>query len=168
MPPHHHCKTVTRVEMMGFGIVADRNPRREQPLEPPVARRCVMPSELPPVISARLAKRTPGDLLPLLATFLEEVMSLGCIPAIPPARTDTYINVQPPRGHRSGRICAITLGTVRVEFQADSFDCAQSLNLEDKFDLVPVGAKAAISLRSQSDVDAATAVARALVAARAS
>ena len=117
-------------------------------------------ASLPKQVERKLAGLTPDHLRPVLTSFLQEMRSSGCPPTVPVAERDRYLNVQPPSGYRPGRICAVDLRTGRLQLQARSFDCARKLGVAARFDPLSSRSMAAISLRSQSDVDVARDIAR--------
>jgi hypothetical protein len=103
----------------------------------------------------------------LIVRFLTEMTAEGCTIQRPDAQKPDYVNVQPPPGSRRGRVCAVHRSTGRVELQAESYAMATDAGVAPRFKHLPPGNKAALTPRSDTDLDALLRVARAWVASRA-
>jgi hypothetical protein len=123
------------------------------------------PGATPP--AAELLDQAAPDRAPHMRAFLAAAVALGSVTdAQESVRTD-YVNIyRPARSAGRGRLASLHVRTGRVEFQGNSWDAAVRTGLAGQFDQLAAGNKAAISLLGPDQVEAATAVARAVLAGR--
>lgn len=123
-----------------------------------------------PGATSEASKRLDGvdpDNAARIRRCLREVASQGCLTHAPSSVRTDYLNIARPPGSGRARLASLTVRTGRVEFQTNSWDVATRSGLAAYFDQLPAGNKAAISLRTDEDLDAAITVANAILAGRA-
>jgi hypothetical protein len=117
-------------------------------------------------VERRIRSRALPDREPFMRRFLSALVDLGCRPEVPHAQRHDYLNVAPPPGHGRGRVCSVHATTSRVEFQGQTHVIATEVGLGGTVDRLAAGEKAALTLRSDSDVEVAVTLAKAVLAAR--
>lgn len=118
-----------------------------------------------PVDDDDLLRAVQDDRRPHVARFLESLRANGCSLERPTGKRDDYVNVRPPTGFDEYAICVITRSTGRIQFRPDSYSLAREIGRAEHFDALEAD-KAAINLDSKDHIDAAIAVAKAMLDAR--
>jgi hypothetical protein len=91
--------------------------------------------------------------------LLELLAELGCRIEVPDAEERNYANIR-PRAPGNPRVCALTLSTGRIEFQDESHAVARQLGIDNAFDRLNAGDKAAVTIETDEQLAAAQELAR--------
>ena len=91
--------------------------------------------------------------------LLELLIELGCRIEVPDAEERNYANIRPGIPG-SPRVCAITLSTGRIEFQDESHAVTRQLGIDEAFDRLNAGDKAAVTIETTDQLVAAQELAR--------
>lgn len=105
-------------------------------------------------VERRIREETPATNEPLLRSVLAMFVELSCSIEVPDAQRHDYLNVLPPAGHGSYRLCSVNnTSTTRVEFQRDTFDLAEADGLVPPFEHLDNANKAALTPTSEADIE---------------
>lgn len=106
-------------------------------------------------VERRIREVTPAANVTMLRSVLAMFVDLDCAIEVPSAQRRDYLNVMPPPGHGSNRLCSVNdTSTTRVEFQRDSFDLADAAGLVPPFEHLENANKAALTPTDDTDIDA--------------